>query len=57
MLLNIIEIENPDYLIMTFDLHKSFRHKKDPTYKAQRKPAPEDLVEQFPKIYDMVEKM
>jgi len=57
MLLNIIERENPEHLVVTFDLYKSFRHKKDPTYKAQRKPAPEDLVEQMPKIYDMVEKM
>ena len=57
MLLNILERENPDHFVVTFDLYKSFRHKKDPTYKAQRKPAPEDLVEQMPKIYDMVEKM
>ena len=57
MLLNIIEKENPDHLAMTFDLYKSFRHKKDPEYKAQRKPTPDDLVEQMPKIYNMVEKM
>lgn len=57
ILLNIIEIENPDYLVMTFDLYKSFRHDKDPEYKTQRKPIPDDLKEQIPKIYEMVEKM
>ena len=57
MLLNIIEIENPDYLAVTFDLYKSFRHDKDPEYKAQRKQTPDDLKEQMPKIYEMVEKM
>ena len=57
MLLNIIEKENPEYFVITFDLYKSFRHDKDPEYKAQRKPIPDDLKEQMPKIYEMVEKM
>ncbi|MCD5382646.1 hypothetical protein LR002_00815 [Candidatus Gracilibacteria bacterium] len=57
ILLNIIEKENPDYFVITFDLFKSFRHDKYENYKAQRKITPDDLKEQMPKIYEMVEKM
>ena len=57
MTLNIIEKESPDYIAFTFDLYKSFRHRKDSAYKAQRKPCPEDLKGQMEDIYEMVKLM
>ena len=55
--LNIIEKEAPDYIAFTFDLYKSFRHRQDSEYKAQRKPCPEDLKDQMEDIYEMVKLM
>ena len=57
MLLNIIEKESPDYIAFTFDLFKSFRHKKDALYKAHRKETPDDLKSQMKHVYKMIENM
>ena len=45
------------YNVRLFDYYKSFRHDIYKEYKAQRKPTPPELVEQMPKVYEMVEKM
>lgn len=56
MLLNIIELEQPDYMAMTFDEHApTFRHEMDDTYKGTRKKAPDELYAQIPWIKKMVE--
>lgn len=48
MLRKLIRDEQPDYLAVVFDRSEpTFRKKLYPAYKAQRPPAPEDLVPQF----------
>lgn len=47
-----------DYLIFALDAKgPSFRSEIDPLYKANRAPAPEDLVKQLPIAIDWIEKM
>ena len=46
----------PDYIAACFDLPApTFRHKKFPSYKAQRPKTPEELTEQIPKIKRVLE--
>lgn len=48
--------ENPDHLIITFDTSApTFRHKMFPAYKAQRPPMDEDLAQQIPLLYELVD--
>lgn len=57
MLLNIMELEKPDYLAMTFDMHApTFRHELHDGYKATRTKAPDELYAQIPRIHEMVER-
>ncbi len=44
----------PSHLAVIFDTKKNFRNDIYPAYKANRPPAPEDLVPQFPLIRDAV---
>jgi DNA polymerase-1 len=47
--------ENPsDYIAVCMDGDKSFRKQMEPTYKANRKETPEDLVKQFPIVAEAV---
>lgn len=56
MLLNIIEVEKPDYIAMTFDPHvPTFRHELHDKYKATRKQAPDELYAQIPRIRELVD--
>ena len=56
MLINIIEIEKPDYIAMTFDEHApTFRHEMHEDYKGTRQKAPDELYAQIPRIKEMVE--
>ncbi|MDR2458434.1 MAG: DNA polymerase I [Clostridiales Family XIII bacterium] len=58
MLNKILKDFEPDYIACAFDLKaKTFRHKKYADYKAKRKPAPEDLISQFPIIKDILDLM
>ena len=57
MLFGILSVEKPDFLAMTFDAGKSFRHDKYPEYKGTRQKCPDDLRSQMSKIYDMVDIM
>ncbi len=51
MLRKLIQEEKPDYLGVAFDLEgPTVRQEKFEFYKAQRKPMPEDLVQQIPYI-------
>ncbi len=45
----------PDYVAVAFDLPgPTFRHERFAEYKAQRKPMPDDLRAQFPKVREVV---
>ena len=49
ILLKYIENENPDYMVIAFDLKApTFRHKMYDGYKAGRKGMPEELAAQMP---------
>ena len=58
MLNKVREISNPDYALVAFDTDKkTFRHKEYQEYKSGRKPAPPELIMQFPLAREMIEKM
>lgn len=58
MLIKLIKEENPEYIAVAFDgPKKTFRHEKFPEYKGTRKPAPEELLSQFPILKDLLQKM
>lgn len=58
MLNKVLDSTSPDYALIAFDTDKkTFRHEEYQDYKAGRKPAPEDLVVQFPLAREMVSKM
>ncbi len=55
ILLKVIDDFEPDYLICVFDTDKpTHRHKKFKEYKIQRKPMDEELVNQLPRIRQVV---
>ena len=58
MLNKVLNMSNPDLALVAFDARgKTFRHKEYQDYKAGRKPAPEELIMQFPIAREMIEKM
>lgn len=55
ILLNVLEIEKPDYLVATFDRKgPTFRHRADENYKATRTKAPDELIRQIRRVYEIV---
>ncbi|MCH7878216.1 MAG: DNA polymerase I [candidate division Zixibacteria bacterium] len=55
-LLKILREENPDYVAVIFDTKApTFRHKMYPEYKSTRAKMPDDLVDQLPRIREVVE--
>ena len=55
-LLRLREEEKPDALCVTFDLHApTFRHKAEVSYKATRKPMPEELRVQVPVMKEVLD--
>lgn len=55
MLINIIEIEKPDYIAMTFDEKApTFRHEMHEAYKGTRQKSPDELYAQIPRIKEMI---
>ncbi|OGX03251.1 MAG: DNA polymerase I [Omnitrophica bacterium RIFCSPLOWO2_12_FULL_50_11] len=55
MLRKLLREQIPDYIGVCFDRKEpTFRHERYEAYKAQRKPMPEELVEQMPHIKDFV---
>ena len=48
MINKIISEEKPEYMMVAFDIGKTFRHEKYDEYKGGRKETPEDLKVQFP---------
>jgi DNA polymerase-1 len=58
MLIKLLQNYNPTHVVLARDLPGgSFRNQKYPEYKANRGPAPEDLVPQFAMIETLIEKM
>lgn len=58
MINKVREISNPDYALVAFDTDKkTFRHQEYKEYKSGRKPAPPELIMQFPLAREMIEKM
>ena len=55
-LLRVLKELKPDYLAAAFDLPgKTFRHERYEAYKAQRPPAPNDLIIQFSRVREVLE--
>lgn len=54
----LIQAEEPDYLAAVFDAkEKTFRHERYPEYKATREKMPEELVDQLPHLWQLLEAM
>ena len=48
MMHRIIDEEKPEYIMVAFDIGKTFRHEKYDYYKGKRDETPDDLKKQFP---------
>ena len=58
MLFTLMTDHKPDGLAVAFDLpHPTFRHERVETYKAGRAKTPDDLLEQLPKIKEILSLM
>lgn len=58
LLLKIVSDKKPTHIVVAFDVHApTFRHKMYDSYKAGRKPMPEDLARQFPILKDVLQAM
>ena len=58
LLLKIVSDKKPTHIIVAFDVHApTFRHELYDSYKAGRKPMPEDLGKQFPILKDVLSAM
>lgn len=55
VLLRLLEQDKPDYMVVAFDVGKTFRHKIYPEYKGTRAKMPEDLRPQIKRIREMVD--
>lgn len=56
MLMNVFEIERPEYIAVTFDKKgPTFRHTADSTYKATRAAPPDGLIAQIERVYEIVQ--
>lgn len=54
----LLELESPDGVCVTFDVHApTFRHEMSDAYKATRKPMPEDLQTQIPILKELLDAM
>ena len=54
----LLKAEKPDYLVAVFDSkEKTFRHERYPEYKATREKMPDELVEQLPHLWKLLEAM
>ena len=58
IMFKIIELQQPDYMAVAFDVHApTFRHEMFDDYKGTRKPMMPELKEQVPLIKEMLDKM
>ena len=55
ILLGLLEEHKPDSVAVAFDVHHpTFRHEMYGEYKGTRKPAPTELIEQFPTLKELL---
>jgi DNA polymerase-1 len=54
MLLSVLEDETPDYIAVTFDKGRTFRHDDYPEYKAHRAKTPQEMTVQMERIRQIV---
>ena len=55
MFLNVVEIERPDCIAVSFDRkEKTFRHHADANYKANRAKTADELIAQIRRVYEIV---
>ena len=57
MMTKIINEENPEYIMVAFDIGKTFRHEKYEDYKGGRSETPDELKIQFPKAKEILNAM
>jgi DNA polymerase-1 len=57
MLLDTLRNQAPQYVVVTFDKGRTFRHEASAAYKAQRGPMPDDLREQLGRVRQLIEAM
>lgn len=57
MLLDTLRNHAPQYVVVTFDKGRTFRHENFAEYKAQRGPMPDDLRQQLGRVREIVEAM
>ena len=58
LLLKIVSDKKPTHIVVAFDVHApTFRHKMYDSYKAGRKPMPDDLGKQFPILKEVLSAM
>jgi len=57
MLLNVLRDEKPDYIAVTFDVGKTFRHEEYKEYKAHRVKMPDDMRIQMARIREIIQAM
>ena len=57
MINKIIQEEKPEYMVVSFDIGKNFRHDKYDNYKAGRNETPDDLKSQMPIARDILDAM
>lgn len=57
MINKIIAEENPQYMVVAFDIGKNFRHEKYKEYKAGRNATPDDLKSQMPIAREILDAM
>ncbi len=56
--LKLIESESPDYIAAIFDAkEKTFRHERYPSYKATREKMPDEMVDQLPHLWRILNGM
>lgn len=55
MLLNVLRDEQPEYIAVTFDVGRTFRHDAYAGYKAHRVSMPDDLSYQIGRIYEVLQ--
>ncbi len=55
MLLDAIREHHPDYVVVSFDVGKTFRHEAFEGYKAQRAPMPDEMRGQMHRIFAVLE--
>jgi len=55
MLLAVLRDEQPDYIAVSFDVGRTFRHEEYPEYKAHRAEMPQELATQLQRINQVIE--